>query len=268
MNPTNFHEHNRLAWNRLAKSGNRFARPASEADYENPLASVDGPGWLGKSITGKRVLCLAAGGGRQGPIYAAAGAIVTVVDVSHEMLLLDQQVSKQKNFNIRTVETSMDDLSSFDSGVFDIVIHPVSTCYISNVQKVFDEVARVMVAGGVYISQHKNPTSLQSSISPSDKGYVVEYPFHRAEPLPEPRQENLVREPGMREYIHSTASLLGGICKAGFVISALSEPVHADRNAEVGRFEHRSNYLPPYIRIKAVRDHSAPKKRNQIWSPE
>ena len=93
-------EHNRIAWDRLAKDGNRFARPARDEDFADPLASVDGPGWLGGDITGKRVLCLAAGGGRQGPIYAAAGGIVTVVDISNEMLELDREVARQRKLTL------------------------------------------------------------------------------------------------------------------------------------------------------------------------
>jgi hypothetical protein len=36
--------------------------------------------WLPTDLTGKDVLCLASGGGPQGPILAAAGARVTVFD--------------------------------------------------------------------------------------------------------------------------------------------------------------------------------------------
>ena len=45
-----------------------------DKDFEDPLATVDGLGWLGGDIRGKALLCLAAGGGRQSVLYAAAGA--------------------------------------------------------------------------------------------------------------------------------------------------------------------------------------------------
>ena len=38
--------------------------------------------------------------------------------------------------------TSMDDLSMFAAEEFDAVVHPVSTCYVPDVQPVFREVAR------------------------------------------------------------------------------------------------------------------------------
>ena len=41
--------------------------------------------WL-KDIRGKRVLCLAGAGGLQAPLFACAGAKVTVIDISAGML--------------------------------------------------------------------------------------------------------------------------------------------------------------------------------------
>ena len=54
--------HNQSAWDRMARGGHRFAKPAKDEDFKNPLKTVDRWGWLGESIFGKRVLCLAAGG--------------------------------------------------------------------------------------------------------------------------------------------------------------------------------------------------------------
>ena len=116
------HEHNRATWDRLAEQGHRFARPASKEELANPLKTVDGIGWLGESIRGQRVLCLAAGGGRQGPLYAAAGAEVTVVDISPRQLELDRQVAAEYHLQLRTVAASMDAMPMFGTATFDLVI--------------------------------------------------------------------------------------------------------------------------------------------------
>ncbi len=42
----------------------------------------------------------------------------------------------------------MDDLSALPAAGFDIVIQPVSTCYVPDVLAVYREVARVTVAAG------------------------------------------------------------------------------------------------------------------------
>ena len=162
-NPSNMseHEHNRRAWDAMVRQKQRFARPARDSDFATTLKELDPRGWLG-DVRGKRCLCLAAGGGRQGPIYAAAGANVTVVDISSAQLELDREVAIERKVDLRTVHTSMDDLSMFHPGEFDLVIQPVSTCYVADVSKTYLEVARVVRPGGIYVSQHKQPVSLQA----------------------------------------------------------------------------------------------------------
>ncbi len=243
---------NRDAWNQLARQKQRFTRPAGDEDFHSPLDLLDGGGWLGGDIRGKRLLCLAAGGGRQGPLYAAAGAEVTVVDISPAQLQLDRQVAAERQLPLRTVETSMDDLSMFASGDFDIIIQPVSTCYLPDLWPVYQEIARVTARGGVYISQHKQPASLQADTHPSLRGYSLIEPYYREGPLPAVTG-SLHREPGTLEYLHRWEQLLGLMCRAGFVIQDVSEPVHAERQAAPGSWGHRSRYVPPYVRVKAMR---------------
>ena len=246
------HDHNRRAWDALVRRRQRFTRPAEDADFADPLAAVDGQGWLGSSIVGRRTLCLAAGGGRQAALYAAAGAIVTVVDISGEMLALDRQVAAERNLEIRTVETSMDDLAMFAPASFDLVVQPVSTCYVPKIAAVYREVARVTAAGGLYISQHKQPASLQADVRPSAGGYELIEPYYRSGPLPAVEGSSH-REPGTLEYLHRWEELLGGLCRAGFAIEDLIEPVHAEPDAPRGSFAHRSRFVAPYVRIKARR---------------
>jgi 2-polyprenyl-3-methyl-5-hydroxy-6-metoxy-1,4-benzoquinol methylase len=50
------------------------------------------------------VLCLAAGGGKHGPLYAAAGARVTVLDLSPAMLELDRQVARERGIGLELVQ--------------------------------------------------------------------------------------------------------------------------------------------------------------------
>jgi len=268
MNPQSKHWHNRAAWDRLAKQQNRLAKPARDQDFINPLASVDKPGWLGGDISGQHVLCLAAGGGRQGPIYAAAGATVTVVDISPVMLELDQAVAKQRGLKLRTLEASMDDLGQLADQQFDLVIHPVATCYVPDIAAVYREVARVLRVGGLYISQHKQPTSLQAGLKTVGASYPIRHTCYSNEPLPPEPVPNLVRESGTLEYVHRWENLVGAMCRAGFVIEDLTEPMHAEENAATDSFAHRSRYLPPYVRIKARRITTPDAlSRPAVWLP-
>ena len=258
------HEHNRAAWDARVRENKNFTQPASNEDFSNPLAAVDGPGWLGGNIRGQSVLCLAAGGGRQAPLYAAAGARVTVVDISPAMLELDRQIAADRELEIDTVEASMDNLPMFEDANFDIVIHPVSTCYLRHIFPVYDEVARVLRTNGLYISQHKQPASLQAGIGPSAQGYELAEPYYRSDPLPQV-VGSPHREEGTLEFLHRWEELLGGMCRSGFVIEDLLEPVHAKRDASIGSFAHRCRYVAPYVRVKARR--VGRQQQAKLWVP-
>lgn len=261
------HEYNRRAWDRRARQQERFTRPATDDDLRDPLRKLDGSGWLG-DVVGKRLLCLAAGGGRQSLMYAAAGAHVTVVDISEEMLAIDRHMAAQKGFDIVVVQASMDDLSILDRASFELVIHPVSTCYVPNIHVVYREVARVIVPGGIYVSQHKQPTSLQATVGVSARGYYeITEPYFERGPLP-PVSGSLHREEGTLEFLHRWEEIIGGLCRAGFVIEDLAEPHHADPDAKPGEFGHRSQFIPPYVRIKARRTEDQPfPPQPKVWLP-
>ena len=250
-------QHNALAWDRLARGGAKLAAPARDADFSAPLATVDPLGWLGGDIRGRRVLCLAAGGGRQSALYASAGAEVTVFDVSPEMLAQDREVAQQRGLRIRTVEGSMENLAALANHEFDIVIQPVSSCYVPDVLAVYQEVARVLRPQGIYISQHKSPASLQTSLAPDAGRYSLCEPYYRSGPLPSANPSR-IRESGTLEFLHRWEELLGGMCRSGFVITDVIEPQHNDAHAPAGSFAHRCHYVAPYVRIRAQRRGAGP----------
>jgi len=252
-------EHNRSVWDARVRQARSFARPAGDAEFVDPLRHLDGANWLGGDIRGKRLLCLAAGGGRHGPLYAAAGAEVTVVDISAAQLALDREVAAARKLRLRTIQASIDRLPMLGQAEFQVVIQPVSTCYVPDVLAVYREVARVTCPGGLYISQHKQPASLQADTVPASRGYELIHPCCLEGPLPQVAGSPH-REEGTWEYLHRWELLLGGLCRAGFAIEDVHEPLHADPRAPRGTFAHRSCFVPPYIRLKA--------RRRGIRSPE
>jgi SAM-dependent methyltransferase len=241
-------ERNRLAWNALVAKKHRFTRPPSDESAARQRVSR----WLTGIIKDKRMLLLGAGGGSQSVMYARNGALVTVVDLSDEMLELDRQQAARRSLDIKVIQASMDDLSMLEPASFDIVDQPVSTCYVPDVVAVYRQVARVLVPGGLYVSQHKQPTSLQCSIKPGPDGYVLTEPYYRSGPLP-PSTGSRIREEGTIEFLHRWEDLIGGLCRCGFVIEDLREPNRGAAGAPRGSYEHRSLYVAPYVRIKARR---------------
>jgi len=144
----------------------------------------------------------------------------------------------------------------------------VSTCYVPDVRPVFAEVARVSKDGGIYISQHKTPTSLQITHRTDRQEYVIGREYYHQGPLPA-SEDTSYRETGTVEYLHRWEGLVGGLCRAGFVIEDLVEPCRADRNAPAGHYKHRGRYVAPYLRMKAVRvpRDTSSRKVPAIWTP-
>lgn len=251
-------EHNRRAWDQRVRGGGLFARPPRQKQLRDAIREPALRHWLPERLSGWRVLCLAAGGGRHAPGYAAAGAEVMVLDISPAQLEMDRRVAEEQGLPIRTVEGSMDDLSMFPPGGFDLVMQPVSTCYVPDIGAVYRQVARVLRAGGLYISQHKSPTSLQAGVSPAhptdrhDAGYVIREPYYRTGPLPEV-EGTILREAGTLEFLHRWEQIVGGLCRAGFVVEDLIEPRHDEAHAPPADPGHRARYIAPYVCIKGRR---------------
>ena len=241
--------HNELAWDRLVEQGSAFAAPATREDFREPSRIINPFGWLPGNLHDLQVLCLAAGGGKHGPLFASRGARVTVVDLSERMLELDRRIARREGLSLDTLHASMDDLDALADGRFDIVLQPVSSCYAENIHAVYHEVARIMRPGGIYVSQHKQPVSLQADPHPGPEGtYALREIYHRENPLPPQDLSSAHREAGTLEFIHTLEDILGGLCREGFHIDAVHEPVHADPAAPPGSFGDRSRYIPPLPR--------------------
>lgn len=221
---------------RLARAGVSWSQPASdeaicrarEGAWElsisggRPLPRE----WFPADLGGFRVLCLAGAGGLQGPLLAAAGAEVTVLDLSCEMLGRDRDKAKRHGLPMRLMQGNMGDLSAFSDGAFDMVLNPPSLFYVPDVRPVFRECFRVLRPGGTLVLCAPNPTNYLCDWV-EDGGY-----FRACNRLP----YSASARPDMGdwvEYGHTLQSLLGGQTDCGFAI--------------VGFFEDGYEKYPPEI---------------------
>jgi 2-polyprenyl-3-methyl-5-hydroxy-6-metoxy-1,4-benzoquinol methylase len=143
--------YNQHAWDRQVELGNRWTQPASPdeiararlGDWRILLTPTIPVPWSWfPPLEGLAVLCLASGGGQQGPILAAAGARVTVLDNSPLQLAQDQLVAEREQLEIATTKGDMADLSVFSDETFDLIVHPVSNCFVPNILPVWRESSR------------------------------------------------------------------------------------------------------------------------------
>lgn len=243
--------HNAVRWNGMAQDP-RFISDEVPADRVAAEDHLD-PWLLADGVVGKRVLCVAAGGGRHGPLLARAGAEVTVLDFAPALLAIDQRLATEHSLTLTTVPGSIDDLpAKFPAASFDIVVQPVSSSYVRDLAPVHAGLAHVLRPGGLLVAQHKQPASLQAHAKSGADGWCLQSFHIDGLPLPAVSGHDH-REGGTQEFLHTLDTLIGGLCRAGFVIEDLSEPTLGDAWAPNDSAEHRAAFLPPYVKVKARR---------------
>ena len=177
-------------------------------------------------LKGLRVLCLASGGGQQGPILAAAGSRVTVFDNSKKQLDQDRYVAGRDHLDIQTVKGDMRDLSAFSNGSFDLVVHPVSNGFIPNVLVVWKEAYRVLTSKGILMSAFGNPLLHIFDEEQCEKGILKvshSIPYSDVESLPKKQLERKLKTKKPLEFGHTLEDQIKGQIDAGFIITGFYE---------------------------------------------
>lgn len=228
--------YNREAWNYQVESGNQWTVPVSaeaiaaarKGCWQVVLTATKPvpAGWF-PDLRGRDVLCLACGGGQQGPIFAAAGANVTVYDNSPRQLAQDRLVAEREGLALRTVEGDMADLAAFPDASFDLVFHPVSNVFAQAVRPVWREAYRVLRPGGVLLTGFNNPDIYVFDLRQADdEGVLVQkfgVPFSDLADLPDEDLARTLAERWPLEFSHSLEDQIGGQTDVGFAITGFYE---------------------------------------------
>ena len=243
-------EHNRIAWDALAEQGNEWTVPVSpeaiEAARQGQWEIVLTPtkpvprAWL--HVVGRQILCLASGGGQQAPILAAAGASVTVLDNSPKQLESDAHMAERHGLAIATVLGDMANLEMFSDNSFDLIVHPVSNCFVPDVVPVWREAFRVLRPGCCLLAGFTNPAMYLFDFDLADRTGVLEVKH----PLPYSDGSRSAGEP--MEFSHSLELQIGGQIAAGFAIIGMYEDLHRG-----GDSNPLNKYMPMFIATRALK---------------
>jgi len=250
---------NREAWDKQVESGNPWTLPvspeviaAARRGEFSVLLTEQKPvpdDWI-PSVKGLDILCLASGGGQQAPIFAAAGANVTVLDNSPRQLERDRLVAHREGLQLITIEGDMRDLSIFSNETFDFIFHPVSNVFCPDVLPVWKESYRVLKYGGTLVTGMMNPVYYIFDFAEmEEKGELkVRYPvpYSDSESLPPEKLEEYRRTGTPLEFSHTLTDLIGGQCDAGFHIIGFYEDRHTDALL--------SKYHPTYIATRSLKE--------------
>ena len=252
---------NKKAWNNEVETKNPWTIPVSsdevararKGDWKIVLTPTKPIplGWY-PPLHGADVLCLASGGGQQGPILAAAGATVTVLDNSPKQLAQDRRVAERHGLPVTTVEGDMADLSTFSDECFDLIVHPVSNVFVPDVRPVWREAFRVLRRGGALLAGFTNPAVYLFDYELAERTGVMQIryalPYSDLTSLtPEERQQYIeTGEP--LEFSHTLEDQIGGQLDAGFLLTGMFEDTYTDEQGDP-----LTKYMPIFIATRAIR---------------
>jgi SAM-dependent methyltransferase len=229
-------EHNRAAWNRESKGPSRWCQPVSSEEIQaaqkgkwgvilTPNKNVPSD-WFG-DVKGKKILCLASGGGQQAPVLAAAGASVVSFDNSDEQLAKDKLVAERDSLDLITVQGDMADLSAFDDDSFDLIFHPVANLFVEDVRPVWMECFRVLKWNGRLLSGFTNPMYYLFDHEEAEETGILQVkyalPFSDLKSISQEKRDMIIKEGWAYEFGHTLEELIGAQIESGFIICGLYE---------------------------------------------
>jgi len=250
--------YNRDAWNGYVTAGDRWTIPVSPEEVAaarrgewqiilTPRKPVP-RAWFGE-LKGARVLCLASGGGQQGPILAAAGASVTVFDNSPGQLGQDFIVAHRDGLDITTVEGDMRDLSCFADESFDLIFHPVSNLFVEDVRPVWRECYRVLKKGGTLLAGITDPIAFCFDPDLEKKGVLqLKYsvPYSDITSLTDEERRRYTDKNEPLVFGHTFQDQIGGQLDAGFLLAGWYDDHHVEG-------EVSARYFPAFFATRAIK---------------
>ena len=252
-----FAQYNRKAWDNQVATGNEWTIPVTPEQIQRARSgewslvltpTIPVPREWSPPLNGATVLCLASGGGQQGPLLAAAGAHVTVYDNSPAQLARDQMVAERDNLDLVTMLGDMRDLSVFPDSQFDLIFHPVSNIFVPDILPVWRECYRVLRHGGVLMAGIVNPLVYIFDFEKIDAGELVvskKLPYADVADLSKEQLKKFEAQKYPYEWSHSLDEQIGGQLAAGFVLTGFFEDI--DPTSVLGKT------LPTFIATRAVK---------------
>jgi len=238
---------NRQLWEEEVRKGCSYTIPWLDLDLMLLRQYIDGqiailpepltclfPASIFAGVAGKRVLCLAGGGGQQSAVFSLLGAHVTVVDLAEGQLAGDRKAAVHYGYEVATVQADMRDLSCLADQTFDLVYQPNSLAYIPDVREVYAGVVRVLKPGGLYRVVVSQPVT--HFVEWDGKAYCITRPYS---------ESMKQRADGGIEFRHYMDDIFNGLLDAGFSIQRVHEAPYARQKIgdQPGSWEYERGYV-------------------------
>lgn len=197
--------------------------------------------WFGE-LRGKKLLGLASGGGQQMPIFSALGAKCTLLDYSARQCESDRVVAEREGYEIEILQADMTKPLPFEDESFDIIFHPVSNCYVKEVEPIFRECFRVLKKGGIFLGGYD--IGINYLFDENEEKVVFSLPF---DPLSDEKiYEECIKNDWGIQFSHTLEDQLGGQLRAGFTLTDLYEDTNGSGNLH-------DKHVPSFVATRCVK---------------
>ncbi len=246
------------AWDKHAEGGYEWTRPIFHERYAEACSgimkvyltpTITTPlSWFPNITPETKVLGLASGGGQQGPIFQALGADVTIMDLSEKQLEMERLVADREAYAINIVKADMTEKFPFADGSFDLIFHPISNCYVKEIQGIWDECFRVLKKGGTLLAAFVKEEHFLFEPDFQNEDVLISrhsLPYDSLKDDSNNVLQNKIQNRETLVFSHTLTEQIGGQIKAGFTILDLYEDGDGG-----GLFD---KYMNSYVATKAMK---------------
>jgi SAM-dependent methyltransferase len=198
-------------------------------------------------IAGKRVLVLGCGGGQDAVALDKLGAVAVGIDASAKQIAYARQYAlRHSAANASFVEGTVEDLSRFDDGSFDMAVSAHMLNYVERIQDALAETNRVLKPGAGFAISVRHPFDVTLS---DGAPFRVEHAYWDG-------QHDWTwsfasgEEARYRQWYWTVADWFEMLSAAGFTIEQLLEP-REDAIDDEGGARERRKLVPYSLYIKA-----------------
>jgi len=244
----NILEYNKESWDHQVRTGNQWTIPVTPEEIAlaklgqwkvvlTPSKSVPLDWFPQKNglFSKTKILGLASGGGQQCPLFAAAGADVTVFDQSPLQLKQDELVASREGLSLKTIQGDMRDLSAFQDETFDFIFHPCSNCFVPEIQPIWNEAFRILKKSGSMIAGFANPVLYAVDPILDEKGIAqlkYKIPYSDLTSLTDEERKRYTNKNEPLCFGHTLEDQIGGQLRAGFQLVGMYEDSWGNKDSE------------------------------------
>jgi ubiquinone/menaquinone biosynthesis C-methylase UbiE len=238
-------ERNRQSWNQISPHYQAQRRISTDDVHYGPLAPGERELRLLGDVRGKQILEIGCGGGQNSIALAKWGATCTGLDPSSAQLRHARRLAQAEGVPVRFVNGVAEDLGTFAERTFDLVLSSFAFDYVSDLQRTYSEVSRVLRPGGLFVFCHSHPWFQAVGWHLAGDPDAPDIGDYAAWPAVEEWDWSFGEDASapMRGHLRPLAQILNQLIDAGFRLERLVEQNYADIEGASAKDLARFPYL-------------------------